>query len=112
MRRLRKRQATSRTGGMNSNRPMMSVTKPGISSSTAASMIMAPCASSRPGSRPASSSVRMRLIAPNPWMRSSSDAGDRRQHHQADRPQHADLAADTDETGDLDERQRQDEERK
>ena len=73
---------------------------------------MAPCASSRLGSRPASISARTRAMTPKPWCRSSMHAGDARSQHQADRRQRADLAADDDEAGDFQQRQRKQEERK
>ena len=83
----------------------MSVMKPGITSRMPASTIIAPWASSLLGSRPASISVRTRLMTPKPCTRSSIEPTTALEQHQADRRQHADFAAHHHETGDLEQRQ-------
>ena len=90
----------------------MSVTKPGMSSRMPASMIMTPCASSRLGIAPGVHFARMRRHDAETLDAQQDDAGDARAQHQADRRQHADLAADKDEAGDFQQRKGEQEQRK
>ena len=69
-----------------------------------ASRTITPWASCRLGSRPASTSLRMRVMTPKPWIRSRIRTGESACDHQTERRQHADLAADHDEAGDLEQR--------